>query len=116
MPYPGNTIEFGEVDGCIEVQFNIVVEERSAITIVNNANMYLILWYSHLGVVNEVAQKKPRPKRKLPQTPGLPAQPPPKPARKTSDEIPPPKPQRSRPQTTAAVLTTPHVSNKFDLD
>jgi len=74
-----------------------------------------VYYFSYLNVINEVAQKKPRPKRKLPDTPGLPTQPPPKPTRKTSDEIPPPKPQRTRAQTSAAVLTTPHVSTVVDI-
>lgn len=110
----GNTIEFGEVDGCVEMQFNVVVEERSAKLYIHILAC-VVYHYSHVSVINEVVQKKPRPKRKLPETPGLPSQPPPKPTRKTSDEIPPPKPQRTRTQTSAAVLTTPHVSSKIDI-
>ena len=60
--------------------------------------------------IGEVGQTK-RVRRKLPETPGIPAEPPPKPARKHSanNQLPPPKPLRAKSKSASAMITAPYV-------
>ena len=70
----------------------------------------LFIHSSQAHGIDGVGQTK-RVRRKLPETPGIPAEPPPKPARKHSagDQFPPPKPLRTKSKSASAIITAPYV-------